>query len=421
MQSRSLTETKDKITICVYFKEEDNVSGVLLDKINQEMERAKGIAGEFRRQAKENHRDIDIAVSVLVLPKAARSSDYDNTNYQEIKEAIFEQIKSELDEHEIEPHDFYLSLDEKEKEYLAHLSGGGNYLDFMKIKAVISNSNCRHLQLDSNTIITNYKNFYLQTFAAPIQEMALNACLYGKSKIMPHSKIIYTIPGCGFVKFLRDNYDAEILMISDANETKEMHLYMKIFVKALKDLRLANPIVPGSNEWVTLYRITSNVLSMTQQTWKDAQSKSIKPKLPELEINNIFCNENLIKSLVKNYSTDISNRDALLSISNQVLEYQILRTYFQSCNTEQKKQIIEMIPEKGDAPDNFIKQLLENPNASMSEVRLEYGIKSHADEFRKGVLFRSRNYLPKNGENIENDENNRNNSMPPTNTKPRKP
>ena len=344
----------DKITICIYFREGDITAGKIHENIAKEVANVRGIQEQFTAAARATSARPapEISVSVLVVPDWEHESSYEKPEYQDNKEMVLGRIRDGFAETGIVVNDFSIGLSPEETEYLRELNTGSNCLDMMKIKSIVANRNCRHLQLDSNTLITDYRALYLQTFATgeqldALQCDALNASFYGGTHITPHSKIVYTHPHGELGPALSTTYQKAIR--KTARKGEEGTLYLDGFLNGTRKAGLA---MEGRRPAAILtrpeYRITHNVVTVTSQSWSNegAVPGRLSLNLPTKNINGISCNSNVIESLVKKYVNRTAPPSAhadLLAISNVPLEVDIVRQYINQCTPERARKIAELI------------------------------------------------------------------------------
>lgn len=342
-----------KVTICIYFREGDIAAGKIHENITKELANVQGIQEQFTAAARATSARPapEISVSILVVPDWAHASSFEKSEYQDNKAAILGYIQGGFVGTGIVVNDFTMGLDPTETEYLRELNTGSNCLDMMKIKSIVANRNCRHLQLDSNTIITNYGALYGQTFATEeqldaLQCDALNASFYGGAHVTPHSKIVYTHPQGTLGLSLLNTYQKAIRKIS--RKGQEGTLYLDGFVNGTRAAGLTTEGRPAAILTRPEYRITHNVLTVTSQSWSNEKAAPgrLNLDLPTKTINGISCNSNVIESLVKKYvsrTTPSSAHAELLAISNVPLEVDIVRQYIIQCSPEQAQKVVQLI------------------------------------------------------------------------------
>jgi hypothetical protein len=348
----------DKITICLFSRECS--TGFAQEPVAQEVEHIRNLYASFSSAALKQQRTApQLVVSVLLIPDFVAGSMYTQKPYLVKKRAFLAYVQQLFASDPFQIEDFYESLFSHEKLYLAGISEGSNCIDMMKIKSIIENLHCRHLQLDSNTIITNVEALYLQTFNRTESEQAdaLNASFYGTTFITPHSKIVYTHPQGRMGVALHHRYDSELRQHGSARKFKKSNFYLYVFINALRDINLAQsgePPAPIANlqttdgSLVEEYRITFHILTVTNQSWANGPVPDYAVALlPVLRVGDIQCNANLIQSIIRKYVIkkipELAHQH-LLAISNIDFEMQIIRTYYERCGSEAQTQLVKLIP-----------------------------------------------------------------------------
>lgn len=347
--TKELVIHPDKITICIYFRERDIAFGKVYENISKEVANVRSIQEQFTTAARatSTRPAPEISVSVLVVPDWEQESSYEKLEYQAKKAEVLMRIQDSFALADIVVNDFSMGLSPDERAYLHELNTGSNCLDMIKIKSIVANLNCRHLQLDSNTIITNYSELYLQTFATEEQLDALNASFYGGIHVTPHSKIVYTHPQGKLGPALSAKYQKAIQK-TDRKNNKEGAFYLDSFVEGARAVGLVAKGKPAAFLTSPEYRITRNVLTVTSQSWSNegVVPGRLSLDLPTKSIHGISCNSNVIESLVKKY-IDITDppeaHKALLAISNVDLEVSIVRQYIEQCAPEHAQKVVQPI------------------------------------------------------------------------------
>jgi hypothetical protein len=277
-------------------------------------------------------------------------------------------------------HDFYENLTPAEKPYLHQLHSPGNCLDMMKTKAILDNANCRHLQLDSNTIITNYNALYMQTFLAEEQQDAMNASCYGTTLVTTHNKIVYTHPESMIQAPLLKMYNKEMERSTSPSMNNESRFYNAVFINATRQADLTAERSPTAilkdedGMPVPEYRITANVLTVTTQSWSNQQDipEELNLNLPTKIVDRMLCDSSMIESLIKKYVLKKRGdlHEQLMSISDVELECAIVRKYFEQCDTEDKTKILKLIPPN--AQGDML--CLEAFHTTVSDMHHQFGI-----------------------------------------------
>lgn len=368
----------DKITICIYFRERDIASGKVYENISKEVANIRSIQEQFTTAARASTRPApEISVSVLVVPDWDHESSYEKREYQDNKEGVLGYIRGGFTGTSIVVNDFSMGLSPEETEYLRELNTGSNCLDMIKIKSIDVNRKCRHLQLDSNTIITDYNALYRQTFATEeqldaLQCDALNASFYGGTHVTPHSKIVYTHPHGDLGPALSATYQKAIK--KTGRKGQEGTFYLDGFVNGARAVHLVENGKPAAILTRPEYRITHNVLTVTSQSWSNegAVPGRLILDLPTKSIHGISCNSNVIESLVKKYVNRTAPPGAhadLLAISNVPLEVDIVRQYINQCTPEHAQKVVQLI--SMDKLGNEFTKILFGCNAAELRARYE--------------------------------------------------
>ena len=113
---------------------------------------------------------------------------------------------------------------------------------------MIDNQRYRHLQIDSNTKIFNFRIFYNKTFGASDSEQrtALNACYYDSHYISVHNKVVYTTAGSQLVLKLEEQYLSYVELNKDADADKGLKrnsIYARVFTGTLEIFGLTRQTV----------------------------------------------------------------------------------------------------------------------------------------------------------------------------------
>lgn len=322
----------DIITIGVYRREgiEDNInidihsnegqekikqgfSGAIRDMhcIKQKFDEAAGVRGQ---PSPELH------ISFLLVPNWSMDRGdhgnqlihYDSPSYAQhktiyirlFKEKFSEQLDINLDEdHHVRFVDLLQDarLTDIERHYMENLTALGSNADIIKTRALINNQENKHLQLDSNTKITNYQALYDDTFGNILQVEAyhadmgasrdqdgFNASLYDKFYVSVHNKIVYTVPESLFISELKNIYLEYCKVHMDDEQSKSKNsIYSKIFTVAAAAVKIARiyevpssyvsgvtkTIYPAKLEEADVFRLTRHVVTAVNQSWKPNQER----------------------------------------------------------------------------------------------------------------------------------------------------
>lgn len=200
-----------------------------------------------------------------------------------------------------------------EKMYMEGLTALGSNADIIKTRAIIVNRDNNHLQLDSNTKISNFHELYKQTFGAKVSVDAFhadveasqdddlvqsrqllgafNASCYDSSYVSVHNKIVYLVRGSPFIETLEAEYIKYCDMVNaldneiDKIEAKKKNaIYSKVFAKAAMIVGIARSfaieiggdqpkqVYPAKLDYSNpAFRLTRYVVTAINQSWKPGQ------------------------------------------------------------------------------------------------------------------------------------------------------
>lgn len=346
----------DKITICLFSRE---TSAGFDSRIFNEKDNLLKMYDQFSAAAAAHDRAPPVfVISLLLIPDWDEGSSYKKLAYLAKKSRFMNEAGHLFSVRDFQIQDFYTGLFSNECEYLVNVSEGSNCIDLMKIKAVIENLEGRHLQLDSNLIITDFEALYRQTFSeAGPQCDAMNASFYGTTFVTPHSKIIYTHPTGRVGNALAQTYAIELQKNDGDKKNRKSNFYLRVFVNALRTIRLAvdqHPPIPRAllqdSEGLAApeYRITYSLLTVTTQSWGNGPAPDyVDLPLPEIRVGDIHCTANVIQSLVRKHVIKKVPGEAhaqLLAISNVDFEFSLIREYYARCNPEEQHCIASLLP-----------------------------------------------------------------------------
>lgn len=215
---------------------------------------------------------------------------------QLLKEVVNDAILGKIINGQIKVLDFLkkAGLTDSEKAYMENLKALGSNADIIKTRAIINNIEHKHLQIDSNTKIYNFDTFYHSTFCADTQEDAFdaamdaaqdrdafNASYYDEAYVSVHNKVVYTVPRSQFVTSLRERYLEYCREHQNDEQSKERNsIYSKVFSVAAYQAGIARKnevpirggrvkvIYPAKMEDETAFRITKDVVTAVNQSWK---------------------------------------------------------------------------------------------------------------------------------------------------------
>lgn len=371
----------DKVTISLFstegeegtfnpalFREKDNIT-----RIKAELTAAACVAGM---------EPPDVTVSILLIPNWKKSSaGYDNPEYLALKRKLFSEAREVFSDMEVQ--DFYIEshLSNEEKQYLHKLQALGSHADIIKNRAIINNRHVRHLQMDSNTKILNWKGLYQQTFLADPQCDALNASYYDHHYVSAHNKIVYCAPG-GFIaealekehiSYCSDHCDDYADKIPQKNS-----IYSRVFAVAMNKIGLTRRSISPPDDWVFYpaimereeYRITPHVVTAVNMSWsanlgpEPVMLKELKA-LPPISVGDASCDYACVSYLIKKYTGDLwqqkleqaptyNPRAELLALSVEGVDKAIIAQFYNQVVKERPhlaSMLASSIPEttEGDA------------------------------------------------------------------------
>lgn len=312
------TEHTDRITIGLYGIQTGNTYAPGIN-VEQQIKNIKNITKNFVAAADKHNpkRPLEIVVSIYLKPDWKNGETHITPSYLKAKEALLMEFKKALDleDYTIKVEDFYeeSKLTEEEKGYLEHLESKGSIADMIKTHAIIreDNRNRRHLQLDSNTLIPDFEKLYNNTFASTEQVDALNASYYDTENryVSAHNKIVYTTRESQLaqhlenvhLKYVGDHKDDHNYEDRKLEKTVKNSIYSRAFTEALKQAGLTKvfelqPNPSNTNEVKKIYaanldspvyRLTGDVITAVNMSWRDKKQDSSQKSLEEQEREKI--------------------------------------------------------------------------------------------------------------------------------------
>lgn len=403
----------DKITIGIYRTEQNcdfdsekgkqEIIANLKTAVNDMLYIKKKMDAAARKVEKEL---LCLDISVLLIPnwelEKRDTRIYQSFAYEQKKQIfmeLFNQVvrdalfTTNIDRSQVQVLDFLetATLTESEKDYMEELKALGSNADIIKTRAIINNGEYRHLQLDSNTKIYNFDSFYHNTFGLNAQEDAFdvaidasqdtdafNASYYDESYVSVHNKIAYTVPGSLFVDNLKQVYFEYCEQHKSDMQSKEKNsIYSKVFTEAAYRTGIARKyevpigeesikvIYPAKMENETAFRITRNVVTAVNQSWKPNQDKPLGyvelTRISGMEYGDTFFDYACYRIVMKKLTGDLGYhklyddvepsfeqseiaRSQLLKLSDQVHERKALMKF--------ERHSIKQIAENNDWSDD---------------------------------------------------------------------
>lgn len=347
----------DKVTIGLYSIElpDGSFSRVIFQQKNNIRRMQEGFAAAAKAYSKQPP---EVVLSVLLIPNWGRlKNSYEDKQYLDLKRRFFQALFAEFKDVNVVIQDFssHEGLMAEEKSMMHRQQSAANNLDMLKVRAVIDNKKHRHLQLDSNTKIYDFKRLYRQTFGASASQQAdaLMACCYSKfGYVSAQNKIVYTTPTGKLAKALEE----KSLQYFKAREGSQKDkgpgactIYQKIFGPALCDIDFVRKITtqglimfPASMN-LPNYRITYSLIGAINMSWnvnsKIPAGVAELNRLPAIIIGDAYCDFQsflyVIKKLTKRFTLHskglpkmIDAKKQLLGISNVRLELRMLVEFY---------------------------------------------------------------------------------------------
>lgn len=364
MLAADLNASRDTVTIALFSTEQINDAGDrdFSKQMFEEVENVKNIVKQLTEQAvRAGNTPPKFVLSVSLVPNWSKGSSYTDPDYQKLQKHYIEQVKKAFCETGVEILDFYNQpqITQEEKAYMNQLQSLGSNLDIMKFRSVFENNDkgCRHLQLDSNTLIKSFDELYNITFGDHNRSDAINASFYDTDYVSAHSKIIYTTPEGklaealkkAYMKYMAENKDKPY---EKGNRTN--NVYAKTYAPALSTVNFTYQNMDLSDKWTfypaTLskeeFRLTSTVVTSVNMGWgkdrKDAPSiNTLAEKKFRCKIGDANCDFESFKYLLKKYTDPILRNSIsdqspegflskLLEISDPKFDLELLATYYEA-------------------------------------------------------------------------------------------
>jgi hypothetical protein len=410
---------RDRVTISLYSKEIDGPLGYNRDFLS-EISNIGKICGGLVKAAKEAEREPpEFILSILLVPNWDRKNNsYVVSQYLQQKKSFLDEVTSHLKQRNIDDivvEDFYLNgkMSDEEKAYMHGLKAKGSNADMIKIRAIINVAkHCRHLQIDSNTVVPSFKELYEKTFNAAVQKDGINASYYDPLYISAHNKMVYTTP-TGFIaqasqlemllkQWCKDHQNDDNIN-GDKHEDKNS-IYARVFTVALHNIKYVEEfnysldqedktVYPATLDdkvyWLTTYMVTA--VNSSWRPKKEDQNEYVADiamiekaekelkELPSVPIGedglfNYQCFSNVIKKHTGNLrmhsralrlsdpsAMGESSRDLLLNVSDSELELEAT-----------KKFMVNAIQKVPHLTDNLL-SLFQNTNAGRKLTEKLFG------------------------------------------------
>ena len=418
---------RDKITIGLFSRQIDGPDGPGTGynrTLLAEKENIQSIKAALTKAAIDAGREPpEIVISVLLIPDWDQpANSYNDETYLKTQQAFIADVRDHFQEAGVAVQDFYneAELTAAEKGYLHQLKSFGSNIDIIKTRAILDNTGCRHLQMDSNTQIANPREFYAQTFGSQTQIDALNACFYSQVPyISAHYKIIYTTSvaegssiaaalGPVYLEYCNAHKNDDNEIVYPPGTSKDSldesgkrvtpiriggksslfnAIYQNVVTVAMSNIGLARQAVDESRAKPFVfypammdrleYRITRFIVAAVNMSWNGAQ---ISQRLRELQsisrvkIEDNACDFANFAYLLKKHTiepvyhmigledpSDISAREQLMALSDLELDSRLIIGFFEHVAREypdKLPEVVRMIPDT--AEGNNLCQLVFN-------------------------------------------------------------
>lgn len=384
-------ENGDRVTITLFSVEKsDGTFNESMFHSYDEIQRLKeGLSAAAREAGREPP---EFVLSVLLIPDWTRpANSYADPRYQALKGQFLEQTyKTFGDLAGI--HDFYSdsALTEGERRYLDGMGipgvgGLGSCADMMKTRSIYDNRGRRHLNIDSNTKIANFKEFYRSTFGAEEQSDLVdadssfgaeeqrdlvNASYYDPNYVSVHNKVVYTHPYGGLAKELGEQLIAYCAENQDNEKDKiKNSIYAKAFTAATTALGISRRHEVNADRTVHVanldhpsFGLSRHVVTAINMSWAPEGGASgfdhLKAISP-IRVGDADIDFQAFQYIVKKntgiiwdkhwggFDADEDARNALLAISDVERDFEQARQfYIHTYNTEPEKMadLAGMIP-----------------------------------------------------------------------------
>ncbi|HVT63144.1 MAG TPA: hypothetical protein VHD33_06650, partial [Legionellaceae bacterium] len=390
----------DRVTLSLYSMQTNNNLGYHPGAFGQ-IPNIKAMKDNLSSAARlAGNRPPEFVVSMLLIPDAGN---YNNLSYTENKNALLLKMRQELDAAGLQDvilEDFIaLDLSNEERGYLNGLTAKGSCADMIKTHAIIAEKNKerRHLQIDTNTQIYDYDEFYNMTFGAKdnldkLTDGQLNASYYDEHYVSAHNKAVYTTPNSPLARELRTVHLAYCAAHKDdpassLEKTKKNSIYSKGFVRALHHLGLTKqtvlPPVDGVSRTIypaimerPEYSLTKTIITSVKKSWSALEADKLPAALVleklTVSIGDTQCDfasfeiaikkhvgrlieHNLSEVRDNHVSANVAEQhahDTLLSVSNQKIDKAVITRFYDAVMDDEidglslgvtKEQMVELL------------------------------------------------------------------------------
>jgi hypothetical protein len=372
---------RDRVTINLFSVETEEPPGYTL-VFRSQIENIKKIYTGLVNAANQTRRTPpEFIVSILLIPNWDRmNNSYNDDLYLRSKNRFVDEIRNHLlGVNGLIVEDFYFKsvMLSEERAYMHNNKAKGINADMIKTIAIINNaSRCRHLQIDSNTVVPSFNDLYLKTFNAIVQKDGVNASYYDLDYVSAHNKMVYTTPQgliaqsqlkALFWEWCRDHKDDNNI---DGDKQKDNNsIYSKVFTEALLQIDYVKKIQLENGKTVypatlndTVYWLTCCMITAVNKSWGSNESGIQHDflQLPMIDVGpsgkfDYQCLFNIIKKyignlrvhskalgLVDSSRTGEASRELLLKVSNCEFELNAAKNFIISA-IESRPAIIDNI------------------------------------------------------------------------------
>lgn len=359
---------RDKVTISLYSVESNDALGYKPNFLN-EFANIEKIRNGLVNAAKEAGRQPpEIILSILLVPDWSRKDNsYIDDKYLDKKYAFLDAARQKFEAiSDVTIQDFYSEcvMSDQERQYMANLKAMGSNADMIKTRAIINNADqCRHLQIDSNTVVPSYKELYDRTFNAEIQKDGLNGSYYDDYYVSAHNKMVYSTPNGEIAKSKLEIYLWEWckdhLNDDTDKQANKNSIYAKVFTKALHEIiytekfsfedgKSVYPATLNPNiYWLTNCMFTAINMSWSSNEEKEYQGTEQLKQLPSITVGDATFNFQCFYNIIKKHTGDLSfhskalklddlspkgekSRELLLDNSNRELELNSVKQFYEN-------------------------------------------------------------------------------------------
>jgi hypothetical protein len=254
-----------------------------------------------------------------------------------------------------------LHINEHDEQYFNRTSRlGDNIIDFMKVSAMEKHAEDNHLQLDTNSVIHDFKMFYELTFGSDQSKPQFVANVY--SRHAPYftfnSKVVYLPAGHNFTKALSTHFAKHL---STCLHKKNQIIYNHVFCEALKEEGFLDRhgFIAPSDDNMECLQISKTIFVRVLKTWREEPGDTTFTELPVLNLTHASHGADCLfdgacfKNLIQKYSTlllpNVEAHEHFFSVISFESEMAIMKAYFE-LNPEACITIVNDILKKKPSP-----------------------------------------------------------------------